>query len=142
MTLSLIYGPFLARTLREFVVGVVKKCREVVQRMYVEVPENLSLFDDYVPFTSSSNTTATISTTATVATGLYYNQQQQQQRKKERASQQPWSWAMDKIKNKGTLCDSDKKFVRPSIAQDITGRWFLIVQTPLYLQKIPVELCR
>lgn len=89
--------------------------------MYVEVPQNLADFDDFVPFAPITNSSG--------------------QAGKERGSQATWSWAGYRSKSKA-LCDAERKFVRPSVAQDITGRWFIIVQSSLYHQQIPVELCQ
>lgn len=101
--------------------AVIKECRDMIERMYVEVPQNLADFDDFVPFspiTSSGNHSSSSSSLS-----------------------DSWSWAGQKNK-KRALCDADRKFVRPSVAQDITGRWFVIVQSSLYHQQIPTELCR
>ncbi|KAI1291930.1 hypothetical protein HDE_07329 [Halotydeus destructor] len=102
------------------VMAVIKECRDIIDRMYVEVPQNLADFDDFVPFAPSSN-----------ATSLG----------RERANQATWSWAGYRSKT-SALCDADKKFVRPSVAQDITGRWFVIVQSSLYHQQVPTDMCR
>lgn len=114
---------FLFFAYRHFVLAVIKECRDLIERMYVEVPQNLADFDDYVPFspiTSSANYSTTKSPSDNAAT---------------------WSWAGYRNKN-NALCDADRQFVRPSVAQDITGRWFVIVQSSLYHQQIPTELCR
>ena len=40
-----------------------------------------------------------------------------------------------------SLCDSDRKYIRPSVAQDINGNFYLILQSSFYFQQIPVEIC-
>lgn len=89
--------------------------------MYVEVPINLNHFDDYVPFSPLTNST--------------------EDGEKEK-TQALWSKAGVKSKNSKSFCESERKFARPSIAQDITGKWLVIVQTSLYNQRTPVEICR
>jgi len=88
--------------------------------MYIEVPDNLADFDDYAPFGSSSSTN---------------NSQESNEAEKHTT----WSWAGYRIQ---PLCNVDRKFIRPIIAQDINGSWFLIVQTSLYHQQVPIEICK
>ena len=95
--------------------------------MYVEVPQNLADFDDYVPFSPVTATDAGNSTASSPAG--------------DSPAPATWSWAGYRSRN-NALCDADRKFVRPSVAQDITGRWFVIVQSSMYHQQIPTELCR
>ncbi|RWS12535.1 hypothetical protein B4U79_17300 [Dinothrombium tinctorium] len=104
-----------------YVRSVVKQCLNILDRMYVEVPENLANFDDFVPFAPRNDSEG--------------------QLVKEKLHETNWSWAGYRSKN-NMLCDSERRYIRPSIAQDINGRWFLIVQTSLYHQKIPIEVCR
>jgi hypothetical protein len=73
--------------------------------MYIEIPENLSDFDDYAHHSKS------------------------------KANEK-------KVRKKKSLCDSDRKFVRPSVGQDINGNYYVIVQTSFYYQQIPIETCR
>jgi hypothetical protein len=107
------------------VLAVIKECRDIIERMYVEVPQNLADFDDYVPFSPITSSVANNSAAAAAPSD----------------NAATWSWAGYRNKN-NALCDADRKFVRPSVAQDITGRWFVIVQSALYHQQVPTELCR
>ena len=120
----------------------------------MEVPQNLADFDDYVPFSP-------ITKDSGVKIGN--NNSNDTDSSKDQSIHETWSWAgyqnsnNDQTSNSNhnndnrtskqdhkdnALCDSDRKFVRPSVAQDITGRWFVIVQSSLYHQQVPVELCR
>ncbi|RWS31003.1 hypothetical protein B4U80_13541 [Leptotrombidium deliense] len=103
-----------------YVRSMVKQCLEILDRMYVEVPENLASFDDYVPFAPRNGSNGQLDQEDVGET---------------------WSWAGYRSKN-NMLCDSERRHIRPSIAQDINGRWYLIVQTSLYHQKVPIEVCR
>lgn len=112
-------------------VAVIKECRDVIERMYVEVPQNLADFDDFVPFSPITASSSNGNSSGKLG--------------KDRGVHASWSWAGYKSSSKNnqiTLCDSEKKFVRPSVAQDITGRWFVIIQSNLYHQQIPVDICR
>lgn len=40
-----------------------------------------------------------------------------------------------------SLCDSERNFIRPSVAQDVEGNFYLILQSSLYFQQVPVEIC-
>lgn len=40
-----------------------------------------------------------------------------------------------------SLCNSDRKYIRPSVGQDVEGNFFLILQSSLYFQQVPVEIC-
>lgn len=152
-------------------VAVIKECRDVIERMYVEVPANLADFDDFVPFSPIPNQSASVNKTADTRSSV---DTIDTSRSKENVSKSRHikafsanalssklsEWpsianyrsgrstdgsTIDTSSNTGTsrsLCDSDKKFVRPSVAQDITGRWFVIVQSSLYHQQVPVEICR
>lgn len=41
-----------------------------------------------------------------------------------------------------SLCDANRKYIRPSVAQDVFGSYYLILQSSLHIQQIPVEICR
>lgn len=84
---------------------MVSNCSKQLSLMYIEIPDNLSDFDDYVQYSEMS----------------YDNK---------------------KHKIKKTLCESDRKFVRPSVGQDINGNYYVIVQTSFYYQTIPIEICK
>lgn len=103
--------------------------------MYVEVPQNLAEFDDFVPFTPITN----FNESAKSSSASNQNSSTKDKESSKIGPHATWSWAS---KKKNALCDSDRKFVRPSVAQDITGRWFVIVQSSLYHQQIPADLCR
>lgn len=42
----------------------------------------------------------------------------------------------------GSLCDSDRKYIRPSVIQDVKGSYYLILQSSYYFQQVPVEICK
>lgn len=92
--------------------SIIHQCDNHLERMYVEVPNNLADFDGYTPYNESI-------LSSTAAYGI----------KKRTGKYKP-------------LCDTSRKFIRPIIAQDINGSWYLIVQTGLYHQQIPVEMCK
>ncbi|KAF7494438.1 hypothetical protein SSS_02171 [Sarcoptes scabiei] len=39
------------------------------------------------------------------------------------------------------LCDSERKYIRPSVFKDVRNEFHLILQSSFYLQQIPVEIC-
>ena len=127
--------------------AVVKECRDTIDRMYVEVPQNLASLDDFVPFspapshqgtsTSRVNSSSIASASSSSSSSSSLNSTTTSGRGGQGSS---WSWAG--YKQSLTLCDSSRKYIRPSVAQDITGRWFVIVQSNLYHQSIPVDLCK
>lgn len=41
-----------------------------------------------------------------------------------------------------SLCDSERKYIRPSAIQDVNGDYYLILQSSFYFQQVPVEICR
>ncbi|XP_076358869.1 neurotrophin 1-like [Tachypleus tridentatus] len=88
--------------------------------MYVEVPDNMEELRNNKPFS------------------YFYNFTRQD---KGRRSRQPWSWASD-LYHKESLCKSIHRMIQPGLARDTSGKWFIVVQTKQYPQRIPTELCR
>lgn len=41
-----------------------------------------------------------------------------------------------------SLCDAERKYIRPSVIQDVDGHFYLILQSSFYFQQVPVEICR
>lgn len=123
---------------RHFVEAIISLCQKSVDQMYVEVPTNLADFRGYLPFNTSSlasenrsssdgNVEEVSTTQATSPTTPTTTSTRTPARSRRRSR---------------SMCDSEKKFIKPIIAQDITGNWYLIVQTSLYNQQVPVEICR
>uniref|UniRef100_T1KCY8 Spaetzle domain-containing protein n=1 Tax=Tetranychus urticae TaxID=32264 RepID=T1KCY8_TETUR len=120
----------------EFVESIIRRCQRSVDRMYVEVPANLQDYTDYKPFkpVTSSNKTGEAVNEDSVSTTIQPD------------SSKEWSidsdhWTKSAPSHSNILCDSEKKFIRPIIAQDINGSWYLIAQTNLYHQQVPVQIC-
>ncbi|XP_074597653.1 uncharacterized protein LOC141852524 [Brevipalpus obovatus] len=112
-----------------FVEEIIAKCQKSIDSMYVEVPANLGDYAGYLPYSSNmsdisknSDSTSTTSTTESIP-----DPQGNRKLRLRRRSR--------------TMCDSEKRFIKPVIAQDITGNWYLIVQASLYNQQVPVEIC-
>jgi len=40
-----------------------------------------------------------------------------------------------------TICDSERRYIRPSVIQDISGDYSLILQSSYYFQQVPIETC-
>lgn len=40
-----------------------------------------------------------------------------------------------------SLCESERKYIRPSVIKDIHDNYHLILQSSFYFQQIPVEIC-
>ena len=119
---------------------MVKECRDTIDRMYVEVPQNLAQFDAFVPFSPAPTHQTPFARINSTSSPSPSPPPSSSNSSAPRGAQPSWSWA--EYKQSLTLCDSSRKFIRPSVAQDITGRWFVIVQSNLYHQSIPVELCK
>lgn len=112
---------------------IIKDCRHLIDRMYVEVPDNLADFDDYVPFGFKESLNP-LNKTQGALPGLLSRMG------RGGSVHGAWSWANYRPTSK-QLCDSKKRMIRPSIAQDINGRWLVIVQSALYHQQVPIEIC-
>ncbi|XP_067121916.1 uncharacterized protein [Centruroides vittatus] len=99
---------------------VISRCSNLLTKLYVEVPETN---DDKTPET------------------IDYQLDLINKRTKERKNYNPWSWSSYSGEN-GKLCEVDRKYIKPSLSKNVKGKWYLIVQTENYIQKVHLETCR
>ncbi|XP_022238863.1 uncharacterized protein LOC111085288 [Limulus polyphemus] len=104
---------------RKNIEQIIRQCDDEISRMYVKVPDSLEELGDNAPF------------------GYFYNYTRQGN---ERGSKQAWSWA-GYAYHKKALCETVPRIIRPGLAHDTSGKWFIIVQSDKYPQRVPVEIC-
>lgn len=92
-------------------------CEELISRMYVEVPENSSVMEDIASYSLSRNIT-------------------------ENGPRAYWPWKDSAVPFKKPLCEVERNIIKPSFAQDIRGKWHVIIQTETFPQRINLEVCR
>ncbi|XP_076317788.1 uncharacterized protein LOC143229396 isoform X2 [Tachypleus tridentatus] len=104
---------------RKDIEQLIRQCHDKINRMYVKVPDSLEELGDNAPF------------------GYFYNYTRQGN---ERGSKQAWSWA-GYTYHKKALCESVSRIIRPGLAHDTSGKWYIIVQSVKYPQRVPVDIC-
>lgn len=93
---------------------IMEVCEELLSRMYVEVPINSGSMEDIASYSLSRNLTQ----------NAYW----------------PWKESVPTFQK--TLCQVERNVIQPSFAQDIRGKWHVIIQTQAFPQRIPLEVCR
>ncbi|GBM69000.1 hypothetical protein AVEN_55428-1 [Araneus ventricosus] len=96
---------------------IMEVCEELVNHMFVEIPENPGLMEDIASYSLSRNIT---------------NQ----------ASKPYWPWKAHATNYKKPLCEVNREVIRPSFAQDMKGKWHVIIQTDAFPQRIALEVCK
>ncbi|GIX72665.1 spaetzle domain-containing protein [Caerostris extrusa] len=96
---------------------IMEVCEELVNHMFIEVPENSGPMEDIATYSLSRNIT---------------NQ----------GSKPYWPWKTHSTNYKRSLCEINREVIRPSFAQDMKGKWHVIIQTDAFPQRIALEVCK
>lgn len=102
------------------VTQIMEVCEELVTRMYVETPSTPEVLED------------------TIAYVLFQNITDHFSKRRDRI----WNSNDRPAPLQGTLCDVTRKSIRPSFAQDVKGKWHVVIQTEKFIQTVPLEVCR
>ncbi|GIY18874.1 spaetzle domain-containing protein, partial [Caerostris darwini] len=105
---------------KKYVNQVVAACKDVIERMHVEVPYSFEKLSDTSDFKAELDNSS-------------------QREARQRGSHDAWSWAS--YFYEGSLCDAETGFLRPETAKDSSGKWNIIVQTDAIRQRVPIEMC-
>ncbi|XP_075680703.1 uncharacterized protein LOC113796724 [Dermatophagoides pteronyssinus] len=101
----------------DYVNSIITNCTSIIDDMYAEMPENMDDFSGYKSlFHVHSAQTNSFDSNA--------------------VNPSPTGKATN-----GSLCDADRKYIRPSVIKDIHNVYHLILQSSFYFQQIPVEIC-
>ncbi|XP_054709371.1 uncharacterized protein LOC129219077 [Uloborus diversus] len=92
-------------------------CEELVNRMFVEVPEESGVMEDIASYSLSRNIS-------------------------DHGPRAYWPWKDTQTHFKVPLCEIERDTIRPSFAQDIRGKWHVIIQTETFPQRINLEVCK
>ncbi|KAG8194000.1 hypothetical protein JTE90_003601 [Oedothorax gibbosus] len=96
---------------------IMEVCEDLVSRMYVEVPEDPDDMEDIASYSLSRNISG--------------------------GGKPQWpQWRSAAPDMKRSLCDVKRNVIRPSFAQDVKGKWHVIIQTDAFLQRIALEVCK
>ncbi|GFY70389.1 spaetzle domain-containing protein [Trichonephila inaurata madagascariensis] len=95
---------------------IMEVCEELVSHMFTEIPENSEPMEDIASYSLSRNITHQ---------GSKY-----------------WPWKSHSSNYKKSLCEINRDVIRPSFAQDMKGKWHVIIQTDAFPQRIALEVCK
>lgn len=93
-------------------------CEDLVSRMFVEVPENPGDMEDIASYSLSRNISS------------------------HNGAKPYWPWKDQATDIRRSLCDVNTDVIRPSFAQDVNGKWHVIIQTDAFPQRIALEVCK
>ncbi|GFQ68512.1 spaetzle domain-containing protein [Trichonephila clavata] len=96
---------------------IMEVCEELVSHMFTEVPENSESMEDIASYSLSRNIT-------------------------HQGSKPYWPWRSYSPNYKRSLCDINRDVIKPSFAQDMKGKWHVIIQTEAFPQRIALEVCK
>ncbi|GFS38719.1 spaetzle domain-containing protein [Nephila pilipes] len=96
---------------------IMEVCEELVSHMFIEIPENSEPMEDIASYSLSRNIT-------------------------DQGFKPYWPWKSHSPNYKKSLCEIKRDFIRPSFAQDMKGKWHVIIQTDAIPQRIALEVCK
>ncbi|XP_055940416.1 uncharacterized protein LOC129970207 [Argiope bruennichi] len=93
---------------------IMEVCEELVNHMFVEIPESSGPMEDIASYSLSRNIT----------------------------NHSYWTWKAHSTNYKKPLCEVNREVIRPSFAQDLKGKWHVVIQTDTFPQRIALEVCK